>query len=451
MSSKILSFVFASILASLLLVSAVSATFVSLSSSSVELSRSNSLSTVTLTENTTGLTVLVLNDSQVSKDSAGKSLTLKSTLSGNTLTLNASYDSALRFGDYSFIVPLSVTDGVTTEVTNVSVKFIQGFCKNGQVGENLTIDRVDISSSGEDDLAWKPLDEITVEVRVSNEGNDDVKEVTVDLELLDSNSKNIIGNMEFSNDDEDSVQIGTIKDGDDGTATFTFKVPADFNFDDGSDYKLVVKAYSDKTGESKECIDTTDDFEANDRYETISIDRQDDEDKFLAFDQIELSEEEATCGAKILLSGEAYNVGDSDQDELTIYLDSKTLGVKAQSEFKNGVDMDDSVPFSFEFTVPQGLKDGIYTLELSAEYEDGETDDATPVTIKVLGCTIAQPVQPKANETVVEDNEEPAVETSAWANLKSSFSGNAMIWVVAAINIILIVVIIIVAVRIARR
>jgi hypothetical protein len=336
-------------------------------------------------------------------------------------------------------------------VTNVSVKFIQGFCKNGQVGENLTIDRVDISSSGEDDLAWKPLDEITVEVRVSNEGNDDVKEVTVDLELLDSNSKNIIGNMEFSNDDEDSVQIGTIKDGDDGTATFTFKVPADFNFDDGSDYKLVVKAYSDKTGESKECIDTTDDFEANDRYETISIDRQDDEDKFLAFDQIELSEEEATCGAKILLSGEAYNVGDSDQDELTIYLDSKTLGVKAQSEFKNGVDMDDSVPFSFEFTVPQGLKDGIYTLELSAEYEDGETDDATPVTIKVLGCTIAQPVQPKANETVVEDNEEPAVETSAWANLKSSFSGNAMIWVVAAINIILIVVIIIVAVRIARR
>jgi hypothetical protein len=363
--------------------------------------------------------------------------------------------STVKFGSWDVKVPLNVTDNDNTSdstITNVTLSFVKGLCKYGEAGGNLSIERVDISSSGDDDLDWRPLDEITVEVRVENlNEDDDMKEVTVVLGLYNENWKNVIGDMDFSNADEESIEIGTVDNGDDATVTFTFKVPADFNFDDGTEYQLAVKAYSDKTGESKECVDSTDDFEAGNLYEEVSIDRQDDEDRFMAFDQIELSQEEATCGDVITLDAQVYNVGDSDQDELTVILGNKALKVAQQRDFKNGLDMDDSATVSFEFVVPQGLKDGFYTLELSAEYEDGSSEDITPIVLKVIGCEIVPVVV--ANETADEEPaEEPTAESaSVLAKLKGSFVNNTMIWLVAAINIILIVVIIIVAVRVARR
>lgn len=452
MNSKILLFALTAILASLLLVSAASAALATVSSPTVQLTKSQSTGSVTVTPADAVTLSLLSSATQTKADSVGKLATLKSILSGNTTSFNASHDSALRFGVYSFAVnlfALNTTDSAN-ETIPVTVNFVNSFCKSGDIGGNLSIDSVDISSSGEENLEWMPLDEITVEVKVEDTELDDesTREVIVELGLFNEEGKNVIGDMEFSGSDEEKIEVGTIKDGDSSKVTFTFKVPADFNFDDGSDYKLAVKAYSDKEGESEECTDTAD-FDASDFYETVTVDRQTDEDKFIAFGSISLSQEEVTCGDIITLDATAYNVGDSDQDDLIVYLDNKAMKIAQQKEFKNGVQMDDSVLVSFEFVVPQGLKDGFYNLELSADYDDGNSDEATPVTLKVLGCNTA----PVTNQTTTttETTEEPAEKTSAWESVKGAFSGNGLIWLVAAINIILILVIIVVAVRIARR
>ena len=57
------------------------------------------------------------------------------------------------------------------------------------------------------------------------------------------------------------------------------------------------------------------------------------------------------------------------------------------------------------------------------------------------------------NQTQQNQSANPTQQTqeSAWTSFKIAFSGNGLIWLVAAINIVLIIIIIIVAVRIARR
>ena len=451
MNSKILSIVFASILA-VLLVSAVSASLLSVNPSTVTLTKSTNSSSISVTPTNSTWTIIT-SSPQTLTDSAGNIVSIFATANNanNKANFTATYPAALKFGEYSTTFNFNATNtsnSSQTESVPVTVKFVNGFCKYGSVGSNLSITKVSISNSGKDDTEWKPLDEITVEVKVENNGDNDVKEVYAVLGLFDDKGKNIIGDMVFNSSDDEKVSIGTIANGKTKTATFEFTVPADFNFDAGSNYKFAVKAYSDKVGESKECIDTTDEL-SNNFYESISLNQQDDEEKFIAFSETTLSSDVATCSDIVTLSTKAYNVGDSDQDHLIVYLDNKALGVHKQVEFKNGLDMSDSVTATFEFTFPAGLKDGFYNLELTADYEDGSSDEPTLVPFKVIGCQIQQVVnQTQQNQTA---NPTQQTQESAWTSFKSAFSGNGLIWLVAAINLVLIIVIIIVAVRIARR
>jgi len=296
----------------------------------------------------------------------------------------------LTLKQYKSTLTASGNNGTDNVNASVDVVFQKGFCKAGRVGGNLSIDRVDISSSGDDDNDWKPLDEITVEVRVNNDNDDvDIKEVIVELGMYDENNKNKVSSFDFSNTDEEKIDLGTINNGDDKTATFEFKVPADFNFDDGSSFKLVVKAYSDKTGETKECADASDDLDQN-IYQEVSISRQDDDDKFIAFDQTQLAPEEATCSESVTLSTRVFNVGDSDQSDVTVILFNKALGLNLKQDIKNGLDTDQDATVNFDFTVPN-VKDGTYNLELSADYEDGVSDEVALVPLKVLGCAAVAP------------------------------------------------------------
>lgn len=450
MSSKISILAFA--ILSVLVLSSFASALVTLSSSSVQLSASQTSKNVALTI-PTGVTASISSATPVTlTDSAGKTVVLSAILAGSNLAISSTADSLLKFGVYSTsfsIFAVNSTNASINESISLPVSYSKGFCKSGEVGGNLSIDSVDISSDGDEDLEWKPLDTVTVEVTVNNDGNDDLKDITVVLGLINDDGKDKISDMSFVSADEEEINLGTIKDGDDQTATFEFKVPADFNFDDGSSYKLVVKAYSDKSGESKECVDTSSDLE-QDIYQEISIDRQDDEDKFIAFDQIELSATEATCGDRISLSATAYNVGDSDQDDVVIYLDNKALGVALQTEIKNGLETDEDADVVFEFTVPQNLKDGVYYLELTSDYEDGSTtDDPAVVALKVIGCQSVVPVTNQTTTPTETETEESA--SSFWGSVKGAFQGNGLIWTVAIINILLVIVIILVAVRIARR
>lgn len=187
------------------------------------------------------------------------------------------------------------------------------------------------------------------------------------------------------------IEIGSLSSSDRDTATFTFTVPADFEI---NNYKLAVKTYSDRDGESVECSDTSSDLDGSGQfYQPVSVERQDDDGKYITFDKIKVVPSEATCGDTVGLTFDTLNVGDSDQNRVKVKVYGKELKVDTYSEIKTSFDMGEKKSMSFSFTVPAGLKDGTYNVELSSEYDyrsdtyKKQSDDVVKVPIKVIGCT----------------------------------------------------------------
>lgn len=324
--------------------------------------------------------------------SSGSNAVLGFSPSAFTLTAGDSKDVIVTSQDLSnlgFGESVTVTASASG-VSSQSVSFnsvVKGFCSNGLAGKNISIKNIDISSSGKDDNEWKFLDTVTVEVEVEDIGNDDINEVQVELGLFDSSGSNVIGDLDFINSDEETFDIGDLSDGDEETATFEFLVPADV---DAGSYKLAVKVYSDDTGESLDCDDTSSDL-SNTNYESVKIKEETDDGKYIGFDNIVISPKEATCSESVTLSFDAYNVGEKDQDRVRVNLQDSKLELDQSYEIRN-MDKGDKSRVSFTFDVPSNAQDGLYKLSLSSDYKyrngdyDLSSEDDTVVTLNVAGC-----------------------------------------------------------------
>jgi len=300
------------------------------------------------------------------------------------VTISSDDLNNLKFGDNS--VTITATGNGASDSIVLTVK--EGFCKNGLQGGNLVINDVQIDNLGEGkDDKWKLLDTIEIEVEVENDGDDDVDDVIVELAIFDNSGDDITNDFEFENDGEEEIDLGNFNDGDDDTATFRFRVPADVA--DGN-YKVAVKVYSDDLKESNECSDVFD----GKSYEEVEIERESDEGKFIAFEDIVLTPMQATCGETIRLTADVYNIGDEDQDQVKVSLISSDLNVDEFIEIRNDMDEGDKESVEFEFTVPQNVKDGIYYLSLTADYDyrrgnyRESLDEPTKVGLKISGCGI---------------------------------------------------------------
>jgi len=309
-----------------------------------------------------------------------------------SIALSITNLNTLKFGLNPTIITATSAEG--TSVTTASFNVQKTFCKAGSVGGNLEITDIKIDNQGEgSDDEWKLLDTIEVEVQVDNDGNDDVDDVFVELGLFDSDGNNKVNDLDFDNADEEEFDIGRINDGKDETVTFKFKIPTDM--DDGS-YRLAVKTYSDDVGEEVECVDESTDL-SDDIFENIDIDRETDEGKFIAFDNLILTPSQATCEESVSFTFDVVNIGDEDQDQVKVDLISSQLGISESFEIRNDLDQGDEEGVTFDFIIPNNAQDGIYQLRLSSEYdyrsgsyrESSEEDKLVPITI--LGCQVGSP------------------------------------------------------------
>ena len=295
--------------------------------------------------------------------------------------------STLVFGDN--VVTITARDTTEAAAKNVSTFTLRkSFCVAGARTTNLTITDIELKNTGDDDENWKLLDEVTIEVEVENNADDD-EDVIVELGLFDNAGRNVVGKLDFSNDDEEEIKVN-INDDDSETVVFTFRVSPDL--EDGN-YKLAVKAYGDDAGESNVCTDTSSNFDKT-VFQTIKIENEDDEGKFIAFDKIQFSPTEATCGDLVTLTLDAVNIGNEDQDRVKVTLKSTDLKLDVSQELRSGLDVGDDEQLSFTLTVPQGLADKTYTVDLSAEYDYRSgiyremLDAPHRVPLKVFGCTL---------------------------------------------------------------
>lgn len=313
----------------------------------------------------------------------------------------SSVPTAFIVGEYTLNVQVSATDASNSSNTltqTVPVKFINDFCSKGEKGTDLEITSVDIRNADGDDTDWTPLDSITIKVDVSNEADVRVRDVNVELGLIDKEGKNIARDLE--NLDNRKISLGSINDGDEKTAQFDFQVPVDFNEED---YKLVIKAYSDDLGESDLCTAHSSDLE-NTYYQIVKGERETDEEKQVIISNIVLSADTVQCGEKAQLTAEVVNVGDTDyQDAFKVTLYNKELGLNTEEIIKDDLNQGDSYSVDLEFDVPKNAAEKSYILELKTYYDYDDNDESFDITsdtkftktIKVLGNCAEQQSQTK--------------------------------------------------------
>ena len=401
MSSKTISFVVA-ILAVLFLVSAVSALTFTPSSGTLSVSSNQVLTNVTTESSDPANITVTLTSPSIS--SAGSSVTfaflstfaLNSTTSQRQISLTSSGLSTLAPGSYSGSLIASGTNGtVFANNGTFDVTVNKGYCSNDSQGGNLTIRSFKVTNNGVGtSSSWKLLDDVTVEVKIKNADNSDVNGVQLKIALIDPNTgKDVLGDMNFVTKDDQQVDLGDFGTGDEQTYDFEFKVPADFNT--GSNYKLVVKAYSSDRGENKECSDV--DSSGTLELKTVDVVRQSGNDKKIAFDNIDKLSS-VTCGDTVNLGFDAVNVGSGTRNSQTqIDITSPVLGINTVQLIKQDLSEGDRRRVNVAFTVPN-VKNGLYQIALGADYDysngiyQHSLSDSILVPIQVIGCAPVTPV-----------------------------------------------------------
>lgn len=311
------------------------------------------------------------------------SLNLNPGASG-TVTVTLPSTDNLKIGN-SVITIKAQDSGVGSVSATTSFTIQTPFCNAGEKGD-LEITDFDINNKGDgDDDAWKLLDDIEIEVDVENTGDKNIRDVTVELGIFDESGDDVTNDFDFENTDEEKIDVGTLNDGEDETVKFIFRVPGDV--EDGN-YRVAIKVYED-SNEDEQCSDRLD----GNNFEEVSIERESDEDKFIAFEDVVVSPLEATCGDTVTLTTDVFNIGEDDEDQVRVNLDSRELNLQQAFEIRNDMDPGDSETVSFDFVVPANAQNKDYNLELTADYDyrNGNyresTSEVERARFRVIGCT----------------------------------------------------------------
>ena len=324
---------------------------------------------------------------------AGNSANIQVTLSGNP----QDFDFGTRKTSLTVTAINETNSSDFIKFDKIDLVIASSFCTAGSVStiEGIDVDdiriRVEIDNRGEgDDDKWELFDEIEIEVTVDNNADEDFDDAIVELGLYDENGRNVARNLDFLGSDDEEIDVGRIRDGDDAEVLFHFRVPADF--DTGS-YNLAVKVYSDDEGEKNLCVDTSEDLDNDGLFTEIDIVEVDDEGRFVVVDDI-IVDEQATCGDVVQGRFTVFNIGDEDQERVLITLQNNDLDLEQTFEITRDLDIGEDQSFDFNFRIPNNAEDKLYALEFFTEYDyrNGvyreRSDDTFVGFVEVIGCKI---------------------------------------------------------------
>ena len=251
---------------------------------------------------------------------------------------------------------IKIVDGADT--LNKTLNFISGFCNAGIVGQSykLNIKKVDIKNAGygEEDNEWYPLDNVEIELRIENNGNDDIDDVTIGACLYDINNDDCV----MDEDDMDLSDNGfRIKDGDEEKVFFNFKVDPDL-LSEEIDYTLYIKVYDDDLGEEVLCTEETEGI-------TVTKDKH-----FVVLGNIE-TPDSVSCGETVDITADVWNIGEEDEDDVYIKIFSKELGIDSRVDIGT-VDTLEKEDMVFGLKVPNGADERSYNLGFTVYDEDDD-------------------------------------------------------------------------------
>lgn len=257
----------------------------------------------------------------------------------------------------------SSTESITVELENTE------FCSEDNPGE-LKVKIDDLTNEGlGDDETWYPLDVLTVDVNVENRGDEDVDNIEIEWGLYSVDDDRWVIEV----DEEDQIDL---KDGDEDTVQFTIDLDKDLDVDldelDDGDYKLYVRATGevDNSSAPMTCHSDEDTYEIRVEKDFVVADNM----KFIG---------DNSCGATVQFTADIANIGTKDQDDVVVYLYNKDLKIDEQITVGD-IDAFEDKKLNYEFIIPSGIAEKIYSFEVEVFDEDGdiyESDDEASYTL----------------------------------------------------------------------
>jgi uncharacterized membrane protein len=268
------------------------------------------------------------------------------------LTLTGTYSTVVTYD-----LPISIT------VTSDDPSDVVACEAIGNPGD-LRVKKIDFKNNGMsnakfgDDDEWFPLDEIEVEVEFENKGDEDIDDIEFDWGIYDTKNDQWIIDL----DEEDEFNL---KDGGKESYTIKFDVEDDIDVDledlDGGDnyrFYVIATGVVDNDTSDETCI--TD-------YETADIIIEND---FVVLENIE-APEIIQCGDNIEISADVWNVGEDDQEDVSVFIKNNELGL-VKDIMVGDVDAFDNQKMSFNFEIPRDAEEKTYAITFEVYDEDGD-------------------------------------------------------------------------------
>ena len=379
MKSKIFGLLSLSVLATVMLMSFAFATI--------------TISNPTLSQTGTSATITISSDQNEAIDFSGLSTITESgkTITFNpissivindtdsqTITLNYVIQSGFDFYlGKTYSTTLTASGDTSPNVSQaLSFEVTEDLCDASNPSGNIKVSIKDISNKGisdtkfGDDNEWFPLDSIELEIEVENKGDEKIKNIEVEWGLYDKDTG------EFIIDDKESDF--DLKHNKDETITIKFDLDDVNDFEDGGDYALYVWA----TGEDQET--ELDVCSADSESITIEI-----ENDFVVLYDIEFLET-VTCGAELQITAEVWNIGDDNQEDVSVLINSNIPGLSTRNVDIGDVDAFSDEKLDITMQIPQDTpqKDTPYVLYFSVlndgdiyenDYDDDESKFSLPL------------------------------------------------------------------------
>jgi len=274
---------------------------------------------------------------------------------------------------------------ITLTVTGSSSNTLSDFCtyQNSGVNDNIgdlsvDIKNVEVDNGFGDGKKWYPFDEISFDVKVSNNGNEDVNSISLEWGLYDNdNGKWVIKPTEEDNFD--------LSNGDDQTTTVNFKLDDSMDEDlsdlsNGDHYVLYARATGevDNSNNQKTCLSDSNDI-------NIIIDRNFVITKNLVFPAT------ISCGTNLEVKGDVWNIGSKDQKDLTVKIFNNELGISQTVDFAK-ITSFSSKKLDVNLPIPENATEKTYSISFEVYDSNGDIYSSTK-TDQDSTSTIAAKIQ----------------------------------------------------------
>jgi hypothetical protein len=304
---------------------------------------------------------------------------------GENTALSATLSSipSTYTGTITASIAAIASGGSPNDVLQVTINVVPISCAYNNTYGNLRIKKIEFTNNGfsgsefGSDDEWFPIDDITVEITVENNGNEKIEDVELEWGLYDPSADRWI--IDF--DDEDKFDIKSDKE-EVVTVEFTLD-DADVDLEDMDEgtYELYVRA----TGFDNEYDQDICDLESEEAEIIIESD-------FVVLNEISVPET-VSCGTDFLVSANVWNVGGEDQEGVYVNIYNKELKIDKNVDIGD-VDAFSSEKLDTNIVIPSNAADKTYGFVFSVYdenddiYENDYDGDESSFTVPVkLVCT----------------------------------------------------------------